>query len=89
MRVQRLHRGITKAALSSDSFLSGASFQESTKVLTEAALRGAEDELIGTEPAALAGPELGAAIAAESHEALQAEMKQLELRERMLEHSSR
>jgi len=47
--------GITKAALSSDSFLSGASFQESTKVLTEAALRGAEDHLIGLKENVLLG----------------------------------
>jgi DNA-directed RNA polymerase subunit beta' len=47
--------GITKAALSSDSFLSGASFQESTKVLTEAALRGAIDELIGLKENVLLG----------------------------------
>ncbi len=47
--------GITKAALSSESFLSGASFQESTKVLTEASLRGAEDELIGLKENVLLG----------------------------------
>ncbi len=47
--------GITKAALSSDSFLSGASFQESTKVLTEAALRGAEDTLVGLKENVLLG----------------------------------
>jgi DNA-directed RNA polymerase subunit beta' len=47
--------GITKAALSSDSFLSGASFQESTKVLTEAAMRGAEDELVGLKENVLLG----------------------------------
>ena len=47
--------GITKAALSSDSFLSGASFQESTKVLTEAALRGAVDELVGLKENVLLG----------------------------------
>jgi DNA-directed RNA polymerase subunit beta' len=47
--------GITKAALSSDSFLSGASFQESTKVLTEAALRGATDSLIGLKENVLLG----------------------------------
>ncbi len=47
--------GITKAALSSDSFLSGASFQESTKVLTEASLRGAEDDLIGLKENVLLG----------------------------------
>ena len=47
--------GITKAALSSDSFLSGASFQESTKVLTEAALRGATDSLVGLKENVLLG----------------------------------
>ncbi len=47
--------GITKAALSSESFLSGASFQESTKVLTEAALRGAMDELVGLKENVLLG----------------------------------
>jgi len=47
--------GITKAALSSESFLSGASFQESTKVLTEAALRGAVDELVGLKENVLLG----------------------------------
>jgi DNA-directed RNA polymerase subunit beta' len=47
--------GITKAALSSESFLSGASFQESTKVLTEAALRGAVDRLVGLKENVLLG----------------------------------
>jgi DNA-directed RNA polymerase subunit beta' len=47
--------GITKAALSSESFLSGASFQESTKVLTEASLRGAMDSLIGLKENVLLG----------------------------------
>jgi DNA-directed RNA polymerase subunit beta' len=39
--------GITKASLQSDSFLSAASFQETTKVLTEAALSGTKDDLHG------------------------------------------
>jgi DNA-directed RNA polymerase subunit beta' len=47
--------GITKASLQSDSFLSGASFQETTKVLTEASLRGAEDRLIGLKENVLLG----------------------------------
>ncbi|MCC6677342.1 MAG: DNA-directed RNA polymerase subunit beta', partial [Phycisphaerales bacterium] len=47
--------GITKASLQSESFLSGASFQETTKVLTEAALRGAVDELIGLKENVLLG----------------------------------
>ncbi|MBL8761721.1 MAG: DNA-directed RNA polymerase subunit beta' [Phycisphaerae bacterium] len=47
--------GITKGALMSESFLSGASFQESTKVLTEASLRGAEDTLVGLKENVLLG----------------------------------
>ena len=47
--------GITKASLQSESFLSGASFQETTKVLTEAALRGAIDELRGLKENVLLG----------------------------------
>jgi len=47
--------GITKASLQSESFLSGASFQETTKVLTEAALRGATDELQGLKENVLLG----------------------------------
>ena len=39
--------GITKSALATESFLSAASFQETTKVLTEAAIKGKEDQLIG------------------------------------------
>ena len=41
--------GITKASLSTDSFISGASFQETTRVLTEAAINGQLDDLRGTQ----------------------------------------
>jgi len=47
--------GITKASLQAESFLSGASFQETTKVLTEAALRGAVDHLQGLKENVLLG----------------------------------
>ncbi|MEQ9616722.1 MAG: DNA-directed RNA polymerase subunit beta', partial [Phycisphaerales bacterium] len=47
--------GITKASLQSESFLSGASFQETTKVLTEASLKGATDDLIGLKENVLLG----------------------------------
>ncbi|MBI1368189.1 MAG: DNA-directed RNA polymerase subunit beta' [Planctomycetes bacterium] len=47
--------GITKASLQSESWLSGASFQETTKVLTEAALAGRRDELIGLKENVLLG----------------------------------
>ncbi|MHC4415850.1 MAG: DNA-directed RNA polymerase subunit beta' [Planctomycetota bacterium] len=47
--------GITKASLQAESFLSGASFQETTKVLTEASLRGAVDDLKGLKENVLLG----------------------------------
>ena len=47
--------GITKSALFSDSWLSAASFQETTKVLTEAALEGREDKLVGLKENVIIG----------------------------------
>jgi DNA-directed RNA polymerase subunit beta' len=47
--------GITKASLSTDSFISAASFQETTKVLTEAAIAGAEDYLKGLKENVIMG----------------------------------
>ena len=47
--------GITKASLSTDSFISAASFQETTKVLTEASINGAEDYLRGLKENVIMG----------------------------------
>ncbi len=47
--------GITKASLSTDSFISAASFQETTKVLTDAAISGANDELRGLKENVIMG----------------------------------
>jgi len=47
--------GITKAALSTDSFLSAASFQETTRVLTDAAIKRKEDELVGLKENVIIG----------------------------------
>jgi DNA-directed RNA polymerase subunit beta' len=47
--------GITKASLSTDSFISAASFQETTKVLTDASIAGAEDELRGLKENVIMG----------------------------------
>ena len=47
--------GITKAALATNSFLSAASFQETTKVLTEAAINGREDPLVGLKENVIIG----------------------------------
>ena len=47
--------GITKASLATDSFLSAASFQETTKVLTEAAIKGKVDHLVGLKENVIIG----------------------------------
>ncbi len=47
--------GITKASLATDSFLSAASFQETTRVLTDAAIKGKEDPLIGLKENVIIG----------------------------------
>ena len=47
--------GITKAALATDSFLSAASFQETTRVLTDAAIKGKIDPLTGLKENVLIG----------------------------------
>ena len=47
--------GITKASLMTESFLSAASFQETTKVLTEAAIRGKQDKLLGLKENVIIG----------------------------------
>ena len=52
---RRVLLGITKAALATDSFLSAASFQETTRVLTEAAIKGKEDNLIGLKENVIIG----------------------------------
>ncbi|OGH19020.1 MAG: DNA-directed RNA polymerase subunit beta' [Candidatus Levybacteria bacterium RIFCSPHIGHO2_02_FULL_37_18] len=52
---RQLILGLTKAALFSDSWLSAASFQETTKVLTESALEGREDNLVGLKENVIIG----------------------------------
>ncbi len=52
---KRLLLGITKASLATESFLSAASFQETTRVLTEAAIKGKTDELIGLKENVIIG----------------------------------
>ena len=52
---KRVLLGITKASLATDSFLSAASFQETTRVLTEAAIKGKVDELIGLKENVIIG----------------------------------
>ncbi len=52
---KRVLLGITKASLATDSFLSAASFQETTRVLTEAAVKGKEDNLLGLKENVIIG----------------------------------
>ena len=52
---KRVLLGITKASLATDSFLSAASFQETTRVLTEAAIKGKEDHLLGLKENVIIG----------------------------------
>ena len=52
---KRILLGITKAALATDSFLSAASFQETTRVLTEAAIKGKSDPLLGLKENVIIG----------------------------------
>ena len=52
---KRVLLGITKAALATDSFLSAASFQETTRVLTDAAVKGKVDDLVGLKENVIIG----------------------------------
>ena len=53
--VKQVLLGITKTALATESFLSAASFQETTRVLTEAAIKGKKDPLIGLKENVIIG----------------------------------
>ena len=52
---KRVLLGITKASLATESFLSAASFQETTRVLTEAAIKGKVDPLLGLKENVIIG----------------------------------
>ena len=64
--------GITKASLSTDSFISAASFQETTRVLTEAAIMGKRDELRGLKENVIVGRLIPAGTGMAFHEARKA-----------------
>ena len=54
-RIEPVLLGITKASLATESFISAASFQETTRVLTEAAVRGLKDDLRGLKENVIVG----------------------------------
>ena len=78
--------GITKASLATESFISAASFQETTRVLTEAAVRGMQDDLRGLKENVIVGRLIPAGTGVAHHEErrrsqediLSAELKELE-----------
>ena len=65
--------GITKASLMTESFLSAASFQETTKVLTEAAIRGKEDKLMGLKENVIIGKLIPAGTGLETYRNIEVE----------------
>ncbi len=67
--------GITKAAISTDSFLSAASFQETTKVLTEAAIKGKVDHLLGLKENVIIGKLIPAGTGMREYRSVEVETK--------------
>ena len=65
--------GITKASLATESFLSAASFQETTKVLTDAALEGKRDKLVGLKENVIIGKLIPAATGLRHYRSLEIE----------------
>ena len=65
---ERLLLGITKASLSTESFISAASFQETTRVLTEASVKGARDDLRGLKENVIVGRLIPAGTGLSFHE---------------------
>ena len=75
--------GITKASLATDSFISAASFQETTRVLTEAAVTGKKDHLRGLKENVVVGRLIPAGTGMEFHDRLK-NKKQYDLEEQTL-----
>ncbi len=88
---QQVLLGITKAALANDSFLSAASFQETTRVLTEAAIKGKVDPLAGLKENVIIGKLIPAGTGLpevrEDLKRREAERDELRLRQRLPLHN--
>ena len=67
--------GITKAALETDSFLSAASFQETTRILTDAAIKGKVDPLSGLKENVIIGKLIPAGTGSKSYRDVDYELK--------------
>jgi DNA-directed RNA polymerase subunit beta' len=72
-RAEEAILGITKASLATESFLSAASFQETTKVLTDAALEGKRDRLVGLKENVIIGKLIPAATGLRHYRSLEIE----------------
>jgi len=68
VKYERVLLGITKAALATESFISAASFQETTRVLTEAAVTGKRDYLRGLKENVIVGRLIPAGTGLKYHE---------------------
>jgi DNA-directed RNA polymerase subunit beta' len=68
VKYERVLLGITKAALATESFISAASFQETTRVLTEAAVTGKRDNLRGLKENVIVGRLIPAGTGLKYHE---------------------
>src|SRR5436305_13063589 len=73
--------GITKASLATESFLSAASFQETTKVLTDAAIEGKVDNLLGLKENVIIGKLIPAATGLKRYRQIDVEPKESMIRE--------
>ena len=84
---KRVLLGITKASLATDSFLSAASFQETTRVLTEAAIKGKVDELIGLKENVIIGKLIPAGTGLAKYRNTHISTEQDEVREETVENT--
>ncbi|WAW14982.1 DNA-directed RNA polymerase subunit beta' [Peptostreptococcus equinus] len=75
---KRVLLGITKASLATDSFLSAASFQETTRVLTDAAIKGKEDHLIGLKENVILGKLIPAGTGMKKYRNIAIEKEEIE-----------
>ena len=84
--------GITKASLATESFLSAASFQETTRVLTDASIKGKADGLLGLKENVILGKLIPAGTGMKVYKSIEIDYETLEEEERLareetLEHS--
>ena len=73
--------GITKSSLSTESFISAASFQETTRVLTEVAVSGKEDKLVGLKENVIMGRLIPAGTGCRAYSGIQIEQPESEISE--------